>query len=319
VAEIVVLGSINMDLVVRAERMPRPGETLRGEQFVTVPGGKGANQAAAAARQGASVAMVGRVGADSFGPLMLDNLRAQGVDVAHVGIDAEAASGIAMIILDARGENSIVVAPGANGRLTLDDVQAARDLIAAARCLVLQLEVPLPVVRAAVALAHGLGVRIVLNAAPAMPVDAAYLRGVDTLIVNESEAEALTGLPVPDVTFARRAGALLRGWGLPVVIVTLGAQGALLLADQIDLHVPARRVQVVDTTAAGDAFVGGYCVALLRGYDLRQAVEYANCAGALATMVLGAQTSLPSGEQVHALYAQGALYGQGAPYVRRRA
>jgi len=304
-AEIVVLGSINMDLVVRAERMPRPGETLRGDQFVTVPGGKGANQAAAAARQGTAVEMIGRVGADSFGPVLLDNLRTQGVGVAHIGIDREAASGIAMIILDAHGENSIVVAPGANNCVTVADVAAARGLLASARYLIMQLEVPLPVVRAGIELASTLGVPVILNAAPAYPVDAAFVQGVHTLIVNESEAEALTGQRVPDVAAARQAGQTLLGREIPVVILTLGAQGALLLTQQQVVHVPAHPVKVVDTTAAGDAFVGGYAAALLRGFGLLEAVRYANCAGALATTVLGAQTSLPSAAQVQALYAQG--------------
>jgi ribokinase len=304
-AEIVVLGSINMDLVVRAERMPRPGETLRGEQFVTIPGGKGANQAAAAARQGASVEMIGCVGADSFGPVLLDNLRAQGVGVTHVGVTGQAASGIAMIILDARGENSIVVAPGANNSVSVANVTAALDLLATARYLIMQLEVPLAVVRAGIELANQLGLPVILNAAPAYPVDAEFVRGVHTLIVNESEAEALTGQRVTDVTAARRAGQTLLGWDIPVVIVTLGAQGALLVSPQRVAHVPARPVKVVDTTAAGDAFVGGYAAALLRGLDLLEAVKYANCAGALACTALGAQTSLPTAAQVQALYAQG--------------
>ncbi|NLG29396.1 MAG: ribokinase [Chloroflexi bacterium] len=304
-SEIVVLGSINMDLVVRAERMPRPGETLRGDHFITVPGGKGANQAAAAARQGANVQLIGRVGADSFGPVLLDNLRAQGVGVEHVRSDPEAASGVAMIILDARGENSIVIAPGANGRITVDDVRAARPLLAAARYLLLQLEVPLPAVRAAIDYAVEAGVPVILNAAPALPVDAEFLRGVHTLVVNESEAETLTGRLVADLQAARAAGRTLLHWGIPVVILTLGAQGALLVTADCETHVPARPVTVVDTTAAGDAFVGGLAAALLQGYDLPQAVEWANCAGGLATTVLGAQTSLPSAAQVQALFAQG--------------
>jgi ribokinase len=154
-------------------------------------------------------------------------------------------------------------------------------------------------------LANALGVPVILNAAPAYPVDAAFLQGVHTLIVNESEAEALTVQRVTDVAAARRAGQTLLGWGLPVVIVTLGAQGALLVTERQVTHVPARPVPVVDTTAAGDAFVGGYAAALLRGFDLREAVKYANCAGALACTVLGAQTSLPTAAQVQALYAQG--------------
>lgn len=304
-ADIVVLGSLNMDLVVRTEHMPRPGETVRGEQFTTVPGGKGANQAAAAARLGAQVEMVGRVGNDPFGPVMLDNMRAQGVGVSHVLRDPEAPSGIAMIILDARGENSIVVAAGANGRVSMTDLNAARDLIASARYLILQFEIPLPVVREAISLARQLGVYVILNAAPAYPVEHDFLRGVDCLVANESEACALTGVEINDLQAAEQAGRKLLEAEIPVVIITLGAQGALLVTRQQVAHVPARQVQVVDTTAAGDAFIGGLAVALLKGFDLVEAVRYATCAGTLATTVLGAQTSLPSAAQVQAFYEEG--------------
>jgi ribokinase len=304
-ADVVVLGSLNMDLVVRTQQMPRPGETVRGEGFTTVPGGKGANQAAAAARLGAQVEMIGRVGGDSFGPLLLENLRAQGVGVSHVRRDPEAASGVAIIILDAQGENTIVVAAGANGRVSLEDLEAARDVLAQARYLLLQFEIPLPVVRAAITLANDLGLPVILNAAPALPVEAAFFRGVDYLVVNESEAQALTGLSVHDVATARPAGQALLRMGIPVVIITLGGEGALLVTQEQATHVPARRVQVVDTTAAGDAFVGGLTVALLQGLALVEAVRYATCAGTLATTVLGAQTSLPSAAQVRAFYEGG--------------
>jgi ribokinase len=305
-ADVVVLGSLNMDLVVRAPEMPRPGETIRGEQFTTIPGGKGANQAAAAARLGAAVAMVGRVGADAFGPVMLANLRAQRVDVAQVQSDPAAASGIAMIIVDAHGENSIVVAPGANGCVTMNDLAAARDLLAGARYLLMQFEIPLPVVRGAIDLAQELGLRVILNAAPAYPVPPAFLHGVWGLVANESEARVLTGVEVVDVAAARRAGQQLCAGGIPVVIITLGAQGALLVIADETTHVPARAVQVVDTTAAGDAFIGGLTVALLQGLPLAEAVRYATCAGTLATTVLGAQTSLPSAAQVDAFFQSGA-------------
>lgn len=304
-ADIVVLGSLNMDLVVRTEHMPRPGETVRGEQFTTVPGGKGANQAAAAARLGAQVEMVGRVGNDPFGPVMLDNMRAQGVGVSHVLRDPEAPSGIAMIILDSRGENSIVVAAGANGRVSMEDVNAARDLIASARYVILQFEIPLPVVREAINLARQLGVYVILNAAPAYPVGYDFLRGVDCLVANESEARALTGIEISDLQAAEKAGRKLLEAGVPVVIITLGAQGALLVTQRQVVHIPARQVQVVDTTAAGDAFIGGLAVALLKGFELVEAVRYATCAGTLATTVLGAQTSLPSAAQVQAFYEEG--------------
>ncbi len=300
--DVVVLGSLNMDLVVTTDEMPQPGETVRGHHFVTIPGGKGANQAAAAARLGAQVQMIGRVGGDSFGSVLLDNMRAQGVGVSHVIVDKEVASGTAMIIIDARGENSIVVAPGANGRVSMDDVRAAHVLLNRARYLVMQFEIPLPVVRATIGLANQLGVLVILNAAPAYPVDAAFLRGVYTLVVNESEARALTGVTVGDVSTAKRTAQALVDLGMPVVIVTLGAKGALLATRGGLVHVPARRVRVVDTTAAGDAFVGAFTTALLRGFDLPEAVRYATCAGTLATTVLGAQTSLPSAAQVETFY-----------------
>jgi len=305
--DIVVVGSLNMDLVVKTERMPRPGETVRGEGFKTIPGGKGANQAAAAARLGGQVEMVGRVGADAFGPVLLDNLRSQGVGAAHVTPAPVAASGTAMIIVDAHGENSIVVAAGANGQVSMADLQAARGLLAQARYLLMQLEIPLPVVRAAIDLARELGLKVILNAAPALKVPAHFLQGVYCLVVNESETQAITDIAVTDLAAAREAGRMMLGFGIPVVIITLGAQGALLTMRGPEgapsaHHVPARPVKVVDTTAAGDAFIGGLTVALLKDFPLVEAVRYATCAGTLATTVLGAQTSLPSAAQVQAFY-----------------
>jgi ribokinase len=303
--QLVVLGSLNMDLVVRTERMPRPGETVAGGEFRTIPGGKGANQAAAAARLGTAVEMVGRVGADGFGAELLANMRAQGVGVAAVLRDQEAATGTATIIVDGHGENAIVLAPGANGRVSLADLDRARPLLADAQFLVMQFEVPRDVVRAAIALAASLGVKVVLNPAPASRVDAAFLQGVHCLVVNETEAETLSGQAVSDLDSARSAGGLLRQFGVPVVIVTLGPQGALLLWAEDTLHVPTQPVQVVDTTAAGDAFVGGLVTARLQGLAWPEAVRYANCAGSLATTVLGAQTSLPSAEAVQRFYREG--------------
>jgi ribokinase len=303
--DVIVLGSLNMDLVVRTEHIPRPGETVRGDQFATIPGGKGANQAAAAARLGARVEMVGRVGADAFGPVLLENMRAQGVGVSHVASDAEAPTGIAMIILDAGGENSIVVAPGANGRVTMADVEAARDLLRGARFLVMQFEIPMNVVREAMRLAHELGLPVILNPAPALPAEPELLRGAEFLVANESEARTLTGVEVANPGDARRAGRALLDVGVPHVILTLGAEGALLCEGGDAVHVPARQVKVVDTTAAGDAFIGGLTVALLNGFTSVEAARYATCAGTLATTVLGAQTSLPSAAEVQAFYEEG--------------
>ncbi len=301
-ADIVVLGSLNMDLVVRTARMPRPGETVSGHSFVTVPGGKGANQAAAAARLGATVEMVGRVGNDAFGPALLQNLANQGVGTSYVTLDEEVASGTAIIMVDDGGENSIVVAAGANGRVGLPDLEAARSAIRGSRYLMLQYEVPLDVVWAAVEMARELGVQVILNAAPAHPTSSDRLDGVHCVMVNEHEAEFFTGIPVPDLASAERAGVGLLKMGVEAAIITLGPRGAYLVTDDLSMHVPAHVVDVVDTTAAGDAFAGGLTVALLRGYSMVEAVRYASCAGTLATTVLGAQTSLPSEEQVQAFY-----------------
>ncbi len=307
-SEIIVLGSLNMDLVVRAERMPSPGETVRGEGFTTVPGGKGANQAAAAAKLGAEVWMVGRVGADDFGRTMLANLVAQGIETSCVTTDPGAPSGVALITLDAEGENTIVVAPGANNCVTMGDVRDAAHLLEGAGFLVMQLEIPLDVVRGAISIAHDRGVPVVLNAAPAARVDSGFLRDVDYLVVNMLEAQLLAGESVIDLPSAARAARTLHRMGPPVVVVTMGAQGAYLFNEQQSLHLPAHRVEVVDTTAAGDAFVGGFVVALQRGYPLAEAVRYGTCAGTCATMRLGAQTSLPSPAQVQALYEAGCAY-----------
>jgi ribokinase len=302
--DLVVLGSLNMDLVVRSEHMPRPGETVHGEQFMTIPGGKGANQAAAAARLGASVEMIGRVGMDDFGLAILDNMRAQRVGVSHILRDPTAPSGIAMIIIDAQGENSIVVASGANSRVTMDDVHAARDVLAQARYLVMQFELPLPVVRGALAMAQELDLPVILNPAPAYAVEDDFLQGVHYLVVNEIEAQLFTGIEVSGLEAAQRAGQVLLKRGVPVVIITLGKQGALLVTEKETVHVPAQQVDVVDTTAAGDAFLGGLLAALLKRFDLVEAVRYATCAGTLATTVLGAQTSLPSVDQVQTFYEE---------------
>lgn len=304
-SDIVVLGSLNMDLIVRTERIPRPGETVHGFGFSMVPGGKGANQAAAAARLGADVTMLGRVGQDAFGDAMLDNMMMQGVETGYILRDRREPSGIALIQIQEDGDNSIVVAPGANGRVSIDDVDRATELIWGASFLVVQFEVPLPVVRHAIGVAASKGVPVVLNPAPAYAVDSSFLEGVTFLVVNETEAETLTGLAVSDLSGARAAGIELQAMGVPVVIVTLGGEGALLVAEGKPLHVPARKVKVVDTTAAGDAFIGGLVASLDRGLDLPDAVRYATCAGSLATTVLGAQTSLPDKAAVDAFYREG--------------
>ncbi len=308
-AHIIVVGSLNMDLVVRVERMPHPGETVPGRDFQTIPGGKGANQAAAAALLGSSVAMVGRVGNDAFGPRLVENLKRKGVNTEHVQLDDRAATGTAMITVDETGQNSIVIASGANGCLVREDIDGLDSLFRQARFLLLQFEVPLDTVQYAMDKAHRHGVQVVLNPAPARPVPPQFLSGVDYLIPNESEASLLSGVQVRDTASAEEAARRLLSYGVPVVILTLGENGALLASGPELLHVPARRVAAVDTTAAGDAFIGGLAAALVGGYALQDAVRYATCAGTLAVTRFGAQTSLPRAGEVEALYHQGPAVG----------
>ena len=303
-ARIAVVGSLNMDLVVRVPRMPVPGETLIGHDFHVIPGGKGANQAVAAARLGAQVTMIGRVGDDDFGRAQQRNLAQEGIDVTHVSVDPEEATGIALITLDAAGQNSIILAPGANMRLTVAHVEAAAQTIADAEILICQLESPLEVVTRAIELARAQGVRVILNPAPARPLDTDLLHLVDYLIPNESETTLLTGIQVTDLSSAEKAAANLRERGVSTVILTLGEQGALLANARGMIHVPGYSVEVVDTTAAGDAFVGGFAVALAEGQPLPEAVRFANAAGALAVTRLGAQPSLPTRREIELFLAQ---------------
>jgi len=305
--DIVVVGSLNMDLVIGVPRMPLAGETIVGRDLQTIPGGKGANQAAAAAKLGGRVAMVGRVGDDVFGPRLIENLRRQGVDAGAVRVDDQAATGVALIMVDEAGENSIVVSAGANGRVSVEDVASAEGLLRQARLLLLQHEVPLETVAYAIELAARHGVQVILNPAPAHSVSPELLSKVHYVVPNETEARTLTGVEVKDVVTAEAAARKLLDYGAPVVIITLGEQGALLVTEGGASHVPARQVKAVDTTAAGDAFIGGLATALVKGFSLPEAVRYATCAGTLATTVFGAQTSLPSAERVQEFYASGGL------------
>ena len=288
---IVVIGSINMDLVLRVPRMPLPGETLTGGAFQTIPGGKGANQAVACARLGTgAVAMVGCLGDDAFGQTLRAALVADGVDVSHVTSLAGVASGIASILVDANGQNSIVIAGGANDGLTPAHIDAALPLLERASIVVLQLETPLATVQHAIAVAHGLGKTVVLNPAPAASLPAALLAQVDYLIPNEIEAAMLLGGPAGS---DRDAAAALQALGCTNVLVTLGAKGvhAALAGGARDF--PARAVQAVDTTAAGDTFIGGFVAALASGADAAAAIDMGQRAAAIGVTRAGAQTSIP--------------------------
>ena len=297
---IVVVGSSNMDFVVRAPRLPVPGETLTGTDFKCVPGGKGANQAVAAARLGARVSLLGCVGADTFGDELCAGFTSDGIDISCVQRIAGAPTGVACITVADDGRNSIVVAPGANALLTPVHVHSAEALIAAAAVLVCQLEVPLETVSAAIETAARNKVVVILNPAPVLPLDRALLGKVDFLVPNESEASLLIGGKVDDVDSARRAATGLREQGARHVIVTLGAKGVWLSGPTGDFHQPAPKVDAVDTTAAGDTFIGGFAAAIAAGRDLPTAVVLGQRAAALCVTRFGAQTSIPYRREVEA-------------------
>jgi ribokinase len=297
-AGIVVLGSLNVDLVARVPALPRPGETARGGRLQTFTGGKGANQAVAAARLGWRVAMVGRVGRDAGGDALLGQLEGDGVDVAGVARDDEEPTGTALIMVDAAGENLIAVASGANGLVGAADVERALRAVGSDGLLVLQLEIPV----AAAALAIREGRRVLLNAAPAAELDAGLLRRLEALVVNESEAAALLGRPVPDAAAGLEAARDLHAAGARLAVVTMGAAGSALCDAGGPRRVDPFPVTAVDTTAAGDAFVGALAVGLAAGLPAPAAARLASAAGAAAASREGAQTSLPGTADLERLF-----------------
>ncbi len=298
---IVVVGSSNTDMIIQSARIPRPGETILGGEFTMAAGGKGANQAVGAARAGGQVTFVARVGDDLFGKQAIEGFKGDGINVDHVTRDTGSPSGVALIVVAADGENSIVVASGANGRLSPADVQAARGAITSAAVLLCQLETPIETVTAAVEAAAAAGVRVILNPAPARPLEDSLLKHVSVLTPNETEAELLTGVKVEDDAGAARAAAHLRNRGVKMALITLGSRGTFVCADGISEIVPTFKVDPVDTTAAGDVFNGALAVALAEGKPLRDAVRFANAAGALSVTRLGAQPSAPKRADIEAM------------------
>lgn len=300
---IVVIGSSNTDMVIRTPAIPRPGETVLGGNFLMAAGGKGANQAVAAARAGGDVYFIARVGDDLFGKQAVDGFIRDGIHVEYTIRDKEAASGVALIFVAPDGENSIAVAPGANTRLGVEDIRRAKQIIAASSVLLLQLETPLETVMEAAAISSSGGIPIILNPAPGQPLSDELLCQVTYLTPNETEAELLTGITVVKKTDLDRAADLLLSKGVKAVLVTLGPRGVYVVTPEKRQLIPAFKVMPVDTTAAGDAFNGALAVALAEGIPLVEAARFASAAAALATTKAGAQPSLPLRPEIEKLLA----------------
>lgn len=301
-ASVCVVGSLMFDIVMRVPRRPARGETMLATDAGLFLGGKGFNQAIGARRLGAAVCMVGRVGDDPFGTRFLSVLAAEGVDTEHVSADPEFGTGIATPLIEADGSNSIVISLRANSRVTPGDVARAAGRIRAADVLLLQLEIPVATSLAAAAIARAAGVRVVLNPAPALAIPDALLAAADAVTPNEVEAAVLSGQPVEDVATAVTAAQAIRARGPGAVVVTLGEQGAVLVADDRERHLPAHTVAVVDTTAAGDAFTAAFAVRLTETGSMEEALAWGNAAGALAVTRLGAEPALPGRDAVERLW-----------------
>jgi len=288
---IAVVGSANIDLTTFTSRFPKPGETIFGDSFDLGFGGKGANQAVASRLCGADVFMVARVGTDLFGPATIDNFKKQGIDATHVKRIEGVSSGVAPIFVEPSGQNRIFVVKGANDRLTPADVDAAADLLKTVDCIVLQFEIPLETVYYCVRFARTNGIRCIVNPAPAQPVDLTPLDGLDYFVPNESEAETIAGIPVRTVDDAKRVAEKLLSGGVKRVILTLGANGSLLAGRESMEHLPAFPVKSIDSTGAGDAFIGSFAVFLGEGLPEREAVRRANLYAGLSTTGVGTQKS----------------------------
>lgn len=291
--KIVVIGSCNTDMVISMDHLPLPGETLIGGEFFMNSGGKGANQAVAAARLGGNVSFIAKVGNDPFGKRALEQYRAEGIDVKHILTDPEQPSGVALIMVDAQGENSIAVASGANAHLTTKDIDNAKEILSRADIVLMQLETPITTVEHAANVAKRSGAKVILNPAPAQPLPESLLQNLYILIVNETEAEFISGTQITDMDSVARAADILCDKGVEKVVITLGSRGAFVKERGNYHQIPGLKVKAVDATAAGDTFCGALCVALAEEKNLTEAVTFANRCAAVTVTRMGAQSSLP--------------------------
>jgi len=296
-SKITVIGSLNMDLVVNAPRVPVMGETILGSGFMTASGGKGANQAVAAARLGGEVSMIGCVGNDMYGKDLLHNLKENNVIIDHVTVKDSTSTGIAVIIIK-EGDNCIIVNPAANSLLTPEMIEDSEKIIKNSSIIVVQLEIPLPTVVRAISLAKKHDIKVLLNPAPASKLSDEVLAMVDVLTPNETECEMITGIKISSIEDGKRAVEFLNRKGVPYVIITMGGNGVVYNSPEGILHKTVPAVKVVDTTAAGDSFSGAIAVALSEGKTIDEAVDFANIVGTLTVTKKGAQTSLPTVKDV---------------------
>lgn len=290
--KILVIGSSNTDMTVKSPMIPRPGETVIGGEFKMGAGGKGANQAVAAKRLGGDVTFVCKVGKDLFGDNAIENYRKEGMDVSYV-LRSDKPSGVALILVDGNAENCISVATGANGDLTPEDIEASTDLIRSSSILVLQNEIPIESVLKAARIAHEAGAYVILNPAPACALPEEIFQYVDLITPNQTESEFYTGIPVNDEASAQKAADALRAKGVKDIIMTMGSKGSMGFTSEGTFFTPSRKVEAVDTTAAGDTFCGGLAVAISEGKTLPEAAEFATAASALTVQKMGAQESIP--------------------------
>ena len=295
--KVIVIGSSNTDMVVRSEHLPRPGETVLGGGFMMAGGGKGANQAVAVAKMGHPVVFAAAVGKDIFGEEAVARYKSYGIDTTYI-VRKDTPSGVALILVDASAQNSISVALGANNELMLEDVMPALDIVEEGDIVLLQLEIPMSTVEACIGVAAAKGARVILNPAPAAKVGTAALFKLYLITPNQTEAEILTGVEVNDEASAVKAAEALCALGVKKVVITLGSEGALLYEDGKAEIIPARKVEAVDTTAAGDVYNGAMCAALAEGMSLRESLRFATKASAISVSRVGAQPSIPSRTEV---------------------
>lgn len=296
-SKVLVVGSAGADLILQLDKLPRPGETIIGGKFAFAYGGKGANQAVGAARLGANITFVANVGDDDYGNQCINNFIDEGINVDFINKDPNYPTAVAFIFVDAKGENAIGVASGANMKLSHDTVNSAKSVLTDHRVMLLQLEIPMETVIYGAQMGKNAGLTVILNPAPAFPLPSELMNNLDIITPNETEAEILTGIVVKDETTAKKAATKLKDSGVSNVIITLGAAGSYLLNDSKALLIPSKKVNAVDTTAAGDAFNGALAYAVSKGNDIETAIKYANMAGAFAATKLGAQSSMATADE----------------------